>query len=68
MASMEESEVGMMRLETLIELKLLDSSLSSSNLSIRAFRACPHVEIRQAVPRRAIRGNSISVNSALPPS
>ena len=35
--------------------------------SIRAFRACPLVEIRQAVPCRAIRGNSISVNSTLPP-
>ena len=49
----------MMRLETLIELEFLNSG---------AFRACPLVEIRQAVPCRAIRGNSISVNSTLPPS
>ena len=41
---------------------------SSSNLSIRVVRACPHVEIRQKVPCRAIRGNCISVNSTLPPS
>ena len=31
---------------TLIELKFLDSSFSSSNLSIRAFRTYPLVEIR----------------------
>ena len=30
-------------------------------------RACPIIEIRQEVPCRAIRGNSISVNSTLPP-
>ena len=41
---------------------------SSSNLSIRAFRACPLIEIRRTAPCRAIRGNSISVNSTLPPS
>ena len=41
---------------------------SSSNFSIRAFRAYPLIEIRQTVPHRAIRGNSISVNSSLPPS
>ena len=40
---------------------------SSSNLSIRAFRAYPLIEIRQTVPGRAIRGNSISVNGTLPP-
>ena len=44
------------------------SSRSSSNFSIRAFRACPLVEIRQTAPCRAIRGNSISVNSTLPSS
>ena len=32
---------------------------------IRAFRACPLVEIRRAVPCRAMRGSSISVNSTL---
>ena len=39
---------------------------SSSNFSVRAFRAYPLIEIRQTVPCRAIRGNSISVNSTLP--
>ena len=64
----EDSEGGMMRLETLVELKFLNSSFSSSNFSIRAFRAYPLVEIEQTVPCRAIRGNSLSVNSTLPPS
>ena len=32
---------------TLIELEFLDSSFSSNNLSIRAFRAYPLIEIRQ---------------------
>ena len=40
---------------------------SSSSFLIRAFLAYPLVEIRQTVPRRATRGNSISVNSTLPP-
>ena len=35
------------------------------NFSIGAFRACPPAEIRQTAPCRAIRGNSISVNSKL---
>ena len=61
------SQGGMIRLGTLIELKFLNSSFSSSNLSTRAFRACPLVEIGRTVPCRAIRGNSISVNSTLPP-
>ena len=43
---------GTMRLETLIELELIHSSFSSLSSSIR-----------QTVPCRAIRGNSISVNS-----
>ena len=50
--------VGMVRLETLIELKFIKSSFSS--LSSRW--------IRQAAPGRAIPGNIISVNSTLPPS
>ena len=41
---------------------------SSSNFSIRALRACPLIEIRQTVPCGAVPGNSISVNSTLPPS
>ena len=41
---------------------------SSSNFSIRAFRAYPLVEIRQTILYRAIRGSSISVSSTLPPS
>ena len=49
---------GMTRLETLIELKFINSSFSSSNCSIRAFRACPLNESRQTVPCRAIRGKS----------
>ena len=36
---------------------------SSSNWSIRAFRAYPLIEIRPNVPCRTIRGSSISVNS-----
>ena len=40
---------------------------SRSSFSIRAFRAYILIEIRQTVPCRAIRGNSISVNSTLPP-
>ena len=36
---------------------------SSSNCSIRVVRAYPLTEL----PRRVIRGNSISVNSTLPP-
>ena len=62
------SEGGTIRLETLLELKFLDSSFSSSNISIRAFRAYYLVEIRQTILCRAFRGNSISVNSILPPS
>ena len=54
--------------ETLIALKFLNSSCSSSNCAIRAFRACRLIGIRQTVLCRAIRGDSISVNSALPPS
>ena len=45
-------------IHTLIEFKFIN----------RAFRAYPLVEIRQTLPRRAIRGNSISVNSTLPSS
>ena len=40
---------------------------SSLNLSIRVFRAYPLIDIRQTVPCRAIRGNSSSANSTLPP-
>ena len=49
----------MVRLESLIELKFLNSSFSSSNVSIRAFRAYPLTEIRQTAPCRAMRGNGI---------
>ena len=41
---------------------------SSSNFSIRACRAYSPIEIRQTAPCRAIRGDSISFNSTLPPS
>ena len=61
------SEGGMIRLETLIELRCFISSCSSSNGSIRVARAHPLVDIRQAIPCRAIRGSSISVKSTLPP-
>ena len=57
----------MMRLESLIELKFLNSNFSSSNSSIRCFRARPLIAIGQTSIYRAIRGNSISVNSTLPP-
>jgi hypothetical protein len=60
--------LGSSRSETLIELRFLNSSFSSSDSSFRAFRAHPLVEIGQAVPCRAIRGNTTSVNSTLPPS
>ena len=40
---------------------------SSSNFSIWAFRVFTLIEIRQAVPCRAIRGDSISVSSTLLP-
>ena len=49
----------MIRLETLVELKFLDSSFSGSNFSIRVVRAYPFIEIRLTVPCRAIRGKSI---------
>ena len=62
------SEGRTIRLETLIELKFLDSSFSSSNSSIRLVRAYPLIDIRQSAPGRAIRADSISVNSTLPPS
>ena len=48
----------MKRLETLIELKFLNSICSSSNFSIWAFRASPRVETRQTAPCRAIWGKS----------
>ena len=40
---------------------------SNSKWSIRAFRVDHLIKTRQAVPRRAIRGDSISANSTLPP-
>ena len=40
---------------------------SSSNLSIRVFRAYPLIESSQTAPCRAIRGDGISANSTLPP-
>ena len=60
--NMGYSEGGTLRLETLIELKLFNSSFSSSNCLVRVVRACPLIEIRQTVPCRANRGNSLSVN------
>ena len=47
---------GMIRSETLIELKF----------SIRGFRVYSPIELRQTIPCRAIRDNSISVSSTLP--
>ena len=41
---------------------------SSSNFSIRAFRGFSLIEVRQTVLCRAIRADSISINSSLPPS
>ena len=54
----EESEGRMIRLETLIELEFTNYGFSSSNFSIRAFRACALIETRRRAPRRAIRGKS----------
>ena len=42
-------------------------SSSSSNLSIRVFRAHTPLEIRQAILYRAVRADSISINRTLPP-
>ena len=44
------------------------SPSSSSNLSIRVFRAYPLIENNQTVIYRAIRADSISTNSTPPPS
>ena len=41
------TEGGMIRMETLIELKFINSSFSSSNFSVRAVRAYPLIEIRR---------------------
>ena len=49
---------GGIQLETIIELKFLN---------LRVSRAYPLIWIRLNVAFRAIRGNSISVNSTLPP-
>ena len=57
----------MIRLATLIKLNFINSSCANSNLLIWVVRAYPLIEIRQIVPCRAIRGDSISVNSTLPP-
>ena len=51
-------EGGMIRLETIVELKFLNSSFSSSNCSIHVVRGYPLLEIRLTVPCRAIRGKS----------
>ena len=52
------SEGGRIPLETLIELKFFNSSFSSFNI----------IESRQIILYQAIRANSISSNSILPPS
>ena len=52
------SQGGIIRLEAHIELNIHNSSCSSSDLSIRAFRSYPLVEIKQSAPCRAIRGKS----------
>ena len=53
------SEGGMTWLETLIELKFLNSCFSSSIFSqFELFELVLFIETRQAVPRRAIRGKS----------
>ena len=52
----QSSEGGMIWLETLIELKLITSSFSSSHFPIRAFRAYPLVDIKQT-------NSSLSSNS-----
>ena len=52
----QTSEGGMIRLETLIELKLFNSSVVYL------------IELRQITFYQAIRANSISINSILPSS
>ena len=52
------SEGGMIRLESLVELKFLNSSFSSLS---------SYWNYRQAAPRRAIRADSITIDS-IPPS
>ena len=52
------SEVGMIRLETLIELNIVSSSCSSLIIIRLVF---------ETIIYRAIRADSISVNSTLPP-
>ena len=49
-ATRRSSEGGTTRLETLIELEFLDSSFSSSNCSIRAFRPYPLAELDKRFP------------------
>ena len=51
---------GMLRLETLIELRFLDSSCSSRVVCL--------IQGRQTVIYRAIRANGISVDRIIPPS
>ena len=41
---------------------------SSSNFSIRAFQVFSLIELRQTVPCRAVRADSISINRIIPPS
>ena len=63
------SEGWMARLETLVELEFIEFELFELKfLNLRAFRACPLVEIRQTILHRATRADRISVNSIIPPS
>ena len=58
---------GMIRLETLIELQILNSSFSSSFFLFEPFELIFLLKLLQTALCRAIRGNSISVNSSPPP-
>ena len=62
------SEVGMVRLDTLIELKFLNSSFSSSNCSIRAFRAYPLIDIKLTVPYRPVEQFEATLSQSTVPS
>ena len=68
LVSEHQSEGGMMQLETLLELKLFNSSFSNSTLSIRVVRAFLLLKLNKNNLYRAIRADSISVNCTLPPS
>ena len=67
-------EGGIIRLETLIELKFLNRAFRSQILNIELFELILVLKLKKQLPveqfeaSRAIRASSISVSSTLPPS